>query len=89
MPREWTLETLPRPNDPSVILKPIPAETYAAITFSGFHDQRTLARHADLLKGYIARKGLTPRGLPVMAFFDPPWTLPFRRRNEIMIKVDG
>ena len=89
MPRQWTLETLPRPNDPNVVLKPIAAETYAAITFSGFHDRRTLERHTDRLKDYLVREGLTPRGLPVMAFFDPPWTLPFRRRNEIMIKVDG
>ena len=50
MPRAWTLETLPRPNDPNVVLKPIASESYAAITFSGFHgrrDSRAAHRCAD------------------------------------------
>jgi hypothetical protein len=40
----------------------------------------------DLMK-QVATLGLTPVGAPVFAFYDPPWTLPFFRRNEVMVEL--
>ncbi|HEY2195594.1 MAG TPA: hypothetical protein VGH76_25280 [Actinomycetospora sp.] len=31
--------------------------------------------------------GVDVVGEPVAWFYDPPWTLPFRRRNEIAVPV--
>lgn len=87
MPSKWTMETLPQPTDRQVSLKAIPHETYAAITFSGFHFAWALDHQTKVLKRFMKRERLNGDGPPVMAFFDPPWTLPTRRRNEIMIRV--
>lgn len=78
MPREWTIETLPRPSDPLVSLKTMPAGTYAAITFSGLHLKWTLERQTRILERFMAREKFEGEGQPIMAFFDPPWTFPTR-----------
>ena len=87
MPSEWTMEALPRPTDANLSLRSLPTETYAVITFPGFHFTWSLERQTRALEQFMARERLDGDGPPVMAFFDPPWTLPTRRRNEIMIRT--
>jgi hypothetical protein len=87
MPRQWTLATLPKPDDPRVALVPQPAATFAVIRFSGLAGDATIAEKTQALDAFIAKQQLHASGTPVLAFFDPPWTLPFLRRNEIMIEV--
>lgn len=87
MPSSYTLDTLPTPNNPNVKLIRIPAERVAAIQFSGSAAEDSISRHRKLLLERVARQGLTVHGEPTMAFYNPPWTLPFLRRNEILAKV--
>lgn len=87
MPAGYTLETLPTPNNPDVKLVAIPEERVAAIRFSGLAGDEMIARQRMLLLDRVARQGLTIQGEPTMAFYNPPWTLPFLRRNEILVKV--
>ncbi len=88
MPSAYTMETLPVPRDPAVELVVVPAETYAVLTFSGVHSASTIeARKAELLTG-LAGSGWSPRGEPVVWFYDPPWTLPALRRNEVAVRVE-
>lgn len=89
MPSKYTLETLPAPNNPSVKLIEVPAERIAAIRFSGLAGDDSISRHRKLLLAHITRQGLTVHGEPTLAFYNPPWTLPFLRRNEIQAKVSG
>lgn len=89
MPSNYTLETLPAPNNPNVKLIRIPAERVAAIKFSGAAAEDSISRHRKLLLERITQKGLTVHGEPTMAFYNPPWTLPFLRRNEILAKVSA
>ena len=89
MPSNYTLETLPTPNNPSVKLIEVPAERIAAIRFSGLAGEDSIARHRKLLLEHLARRGLTVHGEPTLAFYNPPWTLPFLRRNEILVKVSA
>lgn len=87
MPAKWTLETLPKPNDDRVRLTAVPAETYAVLRFSGDRGERAVAaRKAELLEALRAT-GFEPAGEPTSWFYDPPWTLPFRRRNEVAVPV--
>jgi SOUL heme-binding protein len=88
MPAEWSMDTLPVPNDSQVRLVPVPPQTYAVLRFSG--DRRpnaVAARTAELLTALQATE-TKPTGTPVAWFYDPPWTLPFRRRNEVAVPVD-
>jgi hypothetical protein len=87
MPKSWTMETLPVPSDPRVSLKPIPARRFVVITFSGFARDATIKKETDELRQYAEAHKLTTVGEPVLAFYNPPWTLPFLRRNEIMLEL--
>lgn len=87
MPSDYTLETLPAPNNPNVKLIKVPAERVAAIRFSGLAGDESISRQRKLLLERIAQLGLTVHGEPILAFYNPPWTLPFLRRNEILAKV--
>jgi hypothetical protein len=78
MPRGDTLATLPQPNDASVVLVAVPPETLAVLRFSGTASAEAVAaRTADLV---AALEGTA-------WFYDPPWTLPPLRRNEVAIPV--
>jgi hypothetical protein len=89
MPARYTLDTLPRPTDPSVRLREIPGKRYAAIRFTGLNTPETLAARTDELSAAIRARGLVPASAPLYAFYNPPWTLPFLRRNEVMLEVAG
>jgi len=89
MPSKWTMETLPKPNDDRVRLTAVPAETFAVLSFSGDRGPCAVRdRTAELMEALRAT-GFEPFGEPAAWFYDPPWTLPFRRRNEIVVPVDA
>lgn len=87
MPSEYTLETLPRPVDKRVEIRQLPAQRYAAIRFNGAPDAATVARRKKALSQRVADAGLPIAGEPVYARYDPPWTIPFLRRNEILVPL--
>jgi SOUL heme-binding protein len=87
MPEGSRLETMPRPNNPNVRLSEVPGKRYAVIRFSGFGWQSDLDRKTADLRTFMAGRGLTAIGAPVIAFYDPPLTPPFMRRNEIWLEV--
>jgi hypothetical protein len=87
MPARYTLATLPAPLDPNVHLRELPASTYAVVRFSGWCGETKVADRTEALRHWIARRHLTPVGEPELARYDPPWQLPFLRRNEILIPV--
>ena len=85
MPSQYTLETLPEPNNPAVTLREVPESNYAVIRFSGFTGEDKIAAKTAELMAWLDSKGITPVGKPVLARYNPPWTLPFLRRNEVMV----
>lgn len=87
MPPSYTMETLPRPNNTAVELKEIPAQRFAAIRFSGMAGEDSLELQTKKLEIFIRAKSLSPVSAPTYAFYNPPWTLPFMRRNEVMIEI--
>ncbi len=89
MPNSWTMDTLPAPSDARVRLKPIPARRVVALTFSGFASDVAITKHTDELSNYAAEHKLATIGEPYLAFYNPPWTLPFFRRNEVMLEIVG
>jgi hypothetical protein len=68
-------------------LIPLPARRFAVIRFSGLADDENIKEHTDELEAYILAQTLKPIGGPLLAFYNPPWTLPFLRRNEVMIQI--
>ena len=89
LPSRFTPETAPLPTDPLVKLSTVPSKTVAVVRFSGLANEwRYRDYEAELLR-WIERNELTPASEPRYAGYDPPWTLPFRRRNEVLIDLQG
>jgi DNA gyrase inhibitor GyrI len=87
MPARYTLATLPRPNNPAVKLRDVGGKRYAVIRFSGTARQANLQRHTQELQAFLSARQLVALSAPAYAFYNPPWTLPFQRRNEVMLEI--
>jgi hypothetical protein len=87
MPSEHSLESLPVPSDERVQLVGVPAETIAVLRYSGTATLDAIASHTDQLLKTLRDNGFTTDGEPFSWFYDPPWTIPFRRRNEVAVKL--
>jgi hypothetical protein len=87
MPAEWTMDTLPAPEDESVTLREVPAYTAAVIVFSGRATNGKVAEMEKQLFQRLAEEGIEHQGSPILNRYDPPWQLPFLRRNEVAIRI--
>jgi DNA gyrase inhibitor GyrI len=87
MPRQYDMDSLPKPNNPEISIKKIPAMRQAVIRFSGIADDDKLKEKTEELMKFIRSNNLEPASQPIYAFFNPPWTLPLLRRNEVMIPL--
>jgi hypothetical protein len=88
MPSKWTMDTLPEPDDDTVTLVSVAGETVAVLRFTGDRSPAAVAARTEQLLEALRDNGIEPTGEPVAWFYDPPWTLPFRRRNEIAVPVE-
>ena len=85
MPSQYSIETLPKPNNPDVKVRQIPEMNYAVIRFSGFTGSEKVQEKTNLLLDWMKQNDLTPKGQPELARYNSPIALPFLRRNEVMI----
>jgi effector-binding domain-containing protein len=89
MPSELSRETLPAPKDSRIAIREIPAQTFAAIRYSGTWSKRNYDEHLDILRRGLRAEGLEPIGEPIWARYDPPFKPWFLRRNEILTAFDA
>ncbi|WP_319431759.1 heme-binding protein [Mycobacterium sp. RTGN5] len=87
MPSKHTLESLPAPNDDRVSLVTVPSETVAVLRFTGNIDPDAVSLRTEQLLKVLYRNNIESIGDPVAWFYDPPWTLPCRRRNEVAVGI--
>lgn len=87
MPATYTMETLPAPANPDVRLVEVPARTMGVLSFSGIATDSDMKAAETRLLDHVREAGMKPAGDIEFAFYDPPWTLPFLRRNEAMVPV--
>jgi hypothetical protein len=88
MPSKHTMESLPLPKNPAVKIKQMPGRRFAAIRFSGLPNNGKLRKQTARLENLISAKKLSAISVPSYAFYNPPWTLPFLRRNEVLIEIN-
>ena len=84
MPERYTMETLPTPKNKMVKIKKVEEKTLAAIRFSGFMSDSNFKRNEAKLKKWLDENNYDYQSDFVRAGYNPPWTLPFFRRNEIL-----
>jgi hypothetical protein len=87
MPASYTMETIPTPVNPDIMLRQVPGRTVAAVRYAGFWSEKKYRVHLNLLESWMADNRFPAGGEPVWARYNPPFTLWFLRRNEILIPV--
>jgi len=88
MPAHFTRDTLPRPNDGRVHIREIPARLLAAHRYSGGWGEGRYREHESQLLAAVQGAGLSPVGTPIYARYNSPFSLPFLRRNEVLVEVE-
>lgn len=83
----FTPETAPLPTDPAVELDVIPSRKVAVIRFSGRANDAMFAEETAKLQAWMSAQALEPAGPAEYAQYNPPWTVPALRRNEVMIPI--
>ena len=82
------LGKVPQPTDGSVAVREMPAGRFAVLRYSGSRSPQQEAEHLEHLKTWVTDQHLKVSTPPVYAYFDPPWTPPLLRRNEVMLRID-
>ena len=88
MPSKYSMDSLPVPNNNRVRLKEILAKKFVVIEFSGTNSTENVKEHENQLINYIEGNQIKIIDSPKYAFYNAPWTLPFLRRNEVMIEIN-
>lgn len=85
MPEAYTLATLPKPKDARIRFVMTEPARKVVLRFSGIPTKAALATRSAELQAWAAAKGLAVQGSPQFMFYDAPFTLPWRRRNEVAL----
>ena len=88
MPSKYNMDSLPVPNNNRVRLKKILTKKFVVIEFSGSNSNENVIGHENQLMNFIEANQINIIGSPKYAFYNAPWTLPFLRRNEVMIEIN-
>ena len=88
MPFEYTLETLPKPNNPRIEIVPQESRKVAVLRFSWFRGSERVAQKKQELLSLLERDGIAPQGQPEYAGYNAPLTAPWLNRNEILIEIE-
>lgn len=89
MPSAYTLDTLPEPTDPRVKLRKIAPARFVAIRFSGYATTSSVQARTAELAAFAKARHLRTVGPATLAQYDPPWTLWFLRRNDVMFQLEN
>ena len=87
MPSQYTLANIPKPNNSAVTLHEVPRKYFVVHRYSGFNTMARVQEKTDETLAWAKQQSLKVVGTPQLSRYDPPWTLPMFRRNEIMVEV--
>jgi hypothetical protein len=87
MPDNVAAQGVPKPSDPTISLGQLDPGRFAVLRFNGEHSSANEAHAVETLMHWLTTRNLVAQGAPVIAYYDPPWTPVFLRRNEVMIPV--
>lgn len=87
LPSKYTLKNVPEPLDPRIVIKEIKSRKVAVVHYSGILNEKNIQEYTLKLLKWMDDKGYESIGSPYSAGYDPPWTIPFFRRNEILVEI--
>ncbi len=87
MPADFTIENTPKPTNPNVWVSEIKDYKVVVIQFSGLLSDSNVERQTEILNSWIAKNGYTAISEPINAAYNGPFTVPWFRRNEVLIEI--
>lgn len=87
MPEQFSKDSVPEPLQKDLLVKEMPPGYYAALSFKGFNFQLKIKEKIKTFEDLLEKKNLEKGSDFYLARFDPPFTLPPLRRNEILVKI--
>ncbi len=88
MPRKVVVGGVPEPSGSGMKIGQLPASRFAVLRFSGGHGEAMKSLAIEKLSSWLETEKLAAKGDPIVAYYDPPWTPNFIRRNEVMIPIE-
>ncbi|MEQ1696421.1 MAG: heme-binding protein [Hyphomicrobiaceae bacterium] len=89
MPSKYkSIADLPKPKDGRVSLVQLPARTLAALRFGWYATPARFAAKAGELERLLARDGVKAISKPYLAGYNPPFSVPFLMRHDVLIEVE-
>lgn len=88
LPRKYTFSTAPKPLDKDVELQQVPVQTMAILRYTGSVDEERIQRKFRELRGWVQSIGWRSISEPLAASYDPPFTIPFLKRNEVLVRAE-
>lgn len=87
-PEGYTVETMPVPKDARIRIREVPPHRAAALRYGGWTNAGEVGEKTEMLRAALARDGWKPVSAFRSAQYNPPWTPPPFRRNEIIVEIE-
>ena len=88
MPTKTVEKGVPKPAGDAVTLGKVDAARFAVLRFSGGRTAENEKAALEKLAAWLETQKIPGKGNAMYAYYDPPWTPVFMRRNEVMIRID-
>ena len=89
VPGKYTWDTVPQPTNPDVYLRQAsPGKITAVIRFSGRWTEKNALKARNNLYEKLEEVNVSPVSKPIIAAYNSPFSIPWFRRNEILVEVD-
>ncbi len=89
LPASYSATTAPQPTDPALRLVTVSGGYFAVRVYSGRSTDANFAKNAKQLLDNLAANGIQPKGAPIKATYNGPFTPFFLRRNEVMVPISA
>ena len=87
LPKEYSLEKAPPPTNQKVVIKKEQEKRFAVVQFNGALSKQNFDKHTKKLRAWMKTKSFQTVSAPIFAGYNPPFTPPFLRRNEVFIEI--
>lgn len=87
VPSKYSLDDIPAPKSSLIRVDKIEGGYFASIRYSGIPTEKSYESNLDKLVQFLKKKNYNISSQFYRAYYDPPFQLPFLRRNEILVRL--